>query len=38
MTSLRSIPEEEMAAVLESRMVNGVLTVPKEYGMFVSRS
>ena len=37
MSELRSIPREEMISVLESACVDGVLSVPKEYGMFVAR-
>ena len=37
MSALREIPEEEIIAVLESRMSGGVLSVPKEYGLFVAR-
>ena len=34
MTSLSSVPREEIHEVLAKYVVNGVLTVPKEYGMF----
>ncbi|MPM86660.1 hypothetical protein SDC9_133751 [bioreactor metagenome] len=34
---LRSIPEKEMIDVLEERRENGVIFIPKEYGMFSSR-
>lgn len=35
MTELSNIKREDVKAVLEQNMVNGVLQVPKEYGMFV---
>ena len=34
MTSLSSVPKEEIHEVLGKLVVNGVLNVPKEYGMF----
>ncbi len=34
--SLRTLPRERLRAVLQSHMVNGVLTVPKDYGMFIA--
>ena len=34
MTSLSSVPKDEIRGVLTKYVVNGVLTVPKEYGMF----
>ena len=34
MTSLSSVPKDEIREVLAKHVVNGVLTVPKEYGMF----
>ena len=34
MTSLSSVPKNEIREVLTKYVVNGVLTVPKEYGMF----
>ena len=34
MTSLSSVPKDEICEVLAKYVVNGVLTVPKEYGMF----
>ena len=37
MTSLSSVPKEEIRVVLEKFVVNGVLNVPKEYGMFCCR-
>ena len=36
MSSLSSQPREKIQALLQSHMVKGVLTVPKEYGMFIS--
>ena len=38
MTDLRSLPRDTVRSVLASHMKDGVLTVPKEYGMFVCRS
>ena len=35
-TSLRTLPREQLRAVLQSHMVDGVLTVPKDYGMFIA--
>jgi ubiquinone/menaquinone biosynthesis C-methylase UbiE len=37
MADFRNIPEEEMLAVFTANMKDGVLSVPKEYGMFVCR-
>lgn len=37
MNDLRNISREEVRAVLESHMQDGVLRVPKEYGMFIAR-
>ena len=37
MAALRDIPREEMAAVLTANMKDGVLSIPKEYGMFTAR-
>ena len=37
MTALRDIPRDRLVSVLEANMSGGVLTVPKEYGMFISR-
>ena len=36
MSSLSSQPREKIQTLLQQHMVNGVLTVPKEYGMFIS--
>ena len=37
MTSLGSIPREDVREKLTAHMENGVLHVPKEYGMFISK-
>jgi len=37
MTSLSSVPKEEIRGVLGKFVVNEVLNVPKEYGMFCCR-
>ena len=37
MTNLSSVPKEEICEVLAKFVVNGVLSVPKEYGMFCCR-
>ena len=37
MSALKSIPREEMISVMKAHMKDGVLSVPKEYGLFVSR-
>lgn len=36
MTSLSIVPKQIIKAILENNAVNGVLNVPKEYGMFVA--
>ena len=36
MTSLNSVPKELIRDILQENTVNGVLNVPKEYGMFIS--
>ncbi len=36
MSSLSSVPCEKIQTLLQNHMVNGVLTVPKEYGMFIA--
>jgi len=36
MSELRQVPRETMLAVLAKHATNGVLSVPKEYGMFVA--
>ncbi len=37
MASLRKLPREKIRSVLEKNMRDGVLHVPKEYGMFIVR-
>lgn len=37
MSALHDLPRETVLSVLKANMTGGVLTVPKEYGMFVSR-
>ena len=37
MSSLRAVPRETVVKVLTGAMENGVLKVPKEYGLFLSR-
>lgn len=37
MISLADVPKENIKSILSRAMVDGVLTVPKEYGMFISR-
>ena len=37
MPELHSIPRETIHSVLSGNMENGVLNIPKEYGMFVAR-
>ena len=37
MADLRDIPREEMISVFRAHMTDGVLSVPKEYGMFICR-
>lgn len=36
MTSLNAVPRQEIRDILLKNTVNGVLNVPKEYGMFIS--
>ena len=36
MSSLASVPKDEIRKVFTQNMENGVLNVPKEYGMFVA--
>ena len=38
MSDLRSLPRETVRSVLAAHMTDGVLRVPKEYGMFIARS
>ncbi len=37
MTDLQKLPKDEVKSVLEKNLQNGVLRVPKEYGMFIAR-
>lgn len=37
LSDLKKIPEGEIRSVLERNMENGILHVPKEYGMFIAR-
>ena len=37
LTNIASVPRDSLLSALESRMENGVLYVPKEYGMFICR-
>ena len=37
MTDLQKIPREEVRSVLKKNMPDGILHVPKEYGMFIAR-
>ena len=37
MTNLQKLPRSEVRAVLERNMRDGILYVPKEYGMFIAR-
>ena len=36
MSALSSQPREKIQTLLQQHMINGVLTVPKEYGMFIA--
>ncbi len=36
MTILSSVKKKNVKRILEQNMVNGILTVPKEYGMFIA--
>lgn len=38
MTNVTEIPYDVLKEHLESQMVNGVITIPKEHGMFICRS
>ena len=38
MSDLRSLPRETVRSVLAAHMTEGVLRIPKEYGMFIARS
>ena len=35
MSALQNLPRTKILDVLESNMVNGILRVPKDYGMFI---
>ena len=37
MADLRNLPRDTVRSVLSQHMVNGVLRIPKEYGMFICR-
>ncbi|MBR3125735.1 MAG: hypothetical protein IKF42_10025, partial [Mogibacterium sp.] len=37
MTTLSAIPRDTIRELLSSQMKDGVLTVPKEYGMFIAK-
>ena len=37
MTDLQKLPEETIRSVLVQNMRDGVLRIPKEYGMFIAR-
>lgn len=37
MTTLSEINKEKMKSILEEKMENGILNVPKEYGMFICK-
>lgn len=36
MTSLNNVPKNEIREILLQNMINGILNVPKEYGMFIA--
>ena len=36
MTSLNSVPKQVIKEILINNTTNGILSVPKEYGMFIS--
>ena len=36
MTSLNSVPKQVIKEILINNTTNGILNVPKEYGMFIS--
>ena len=38
MTSIAELGRDTLKAVLEKEMVNGILNIPKEYGMFICRN
>lgn len=37
MAELRKLPRENLLSVLKEKVSNGILHIPKEYGMFISR-
>ena len=37
MSELKKLSRDEIRPVLEANMRNGILHVPKEYGMFIAR-
>ena len=37
LTELREILKDEIRAVLERNMSNGILRIPKEYGLFAAK-
>ena len=37
MTTLSAVPRDKISSELSSHMINGSLTVPKEYGMFIAQ-
>ena len=37
MSDLQKLPEETIRSVLMQNMIDGVLRIPKEYGMFIAR-
>ena len=36
MTDFRAVPPEELHRILDAQKENGIIRVPKDYGMFVS--
>ncbi|MBP5603345.1 MAG: class I SAM-dependent methyltransferase [Treponema sp.] len=36
MSTLSNVPREKIQTLLQGHMINGVLTVPKEYGLFIA--
>ncbi len=36
MTSLNDVPRQKIRETLQGHMIDGVLHIPKEYGMFVA--
>ena len=37
MTELQNLPRDEIRSVLERNMSDGILRVPKDYGMFIAQ-